>query len=85
MKRMEHLTCFVAGNLALGVANGAVEGAKGAQYLAVARNLTKACFEMYNKMPTGECTRSTPSTAVLVCETLSHLTARGKMCGEAPE
>lgn len=53
---MEHLTCFVAGNLALGVANGAVDGAKGEQYLGVAKNLTKTCFEMYNKMPTGECT-----------------------------
>ena len=50
---MEHLTCFVAGNLALGVANGAVDGAKGAHYLGVAKNLTRTCFEMYNKMPTG--------------------------------
>ena len=58
VQRMEHLTCFVAGNLALGVANGAVTGGKGEQYLAVARNLTRTCFEMYNKMPTGECPRS---------------------------
>jgi len=57
---MEHLTCFVAGNLALGVANGAVDGAKGVQYLGVAKNLTKTCFEMYNKMPTGECTSWAP-------------------------
>ena len=53
VQRMEHLTCFVAGNLALGVANGAVDGAKAAQYLGVAKNLTRTCFEMYNKMPTG--------------------------------
>ena len=52
--RMEHLTCFIAGNLALGVANGAVDGAKGEQYLEVARNLTKTCFSMYSKMPTGK-------------------------------
>ena len=51
---MEHLTCFIAGNLALGVANGAVDGAKGEQYLEVARNLTKTCFSMYSKMPTGK-------------------------------
>lgn len=54
-QHMEHLTCFIAGNLALGVANGAVEGVKAAQYLGVAKNLTRTCFEMYSKMPTGEC------------------------------
>ena len=54
MKRMEHLTCFVAGNLALGVANGAVSGEKAEQYLGAAKNITRTCFEMYNKMPTGK-------------------------------
>ena len=57
MKRMEHLTCFVAGNLALGVANGAVSGEKAEQYLGAAKNITRTCFEMYNKMPTGKHTR----------------------------
>ena len=54
MQRMEHLTCFVAGNLALGVANGAVSGEKADQYLGAAKNVTRTCFEMYNKMPTGK-------------------------------
>lgn len=51
--RLEHLTCFVAGNLALGVHTGAVNGTRAAKYMALARNLTNTCYEMYRRMPTG--------------------------------
>jgi hypothetical protein len=50
---MEHLTCFIAGNLALGVENGAVTGKKAVQYLGVAKNVTRTCYEMYRSMPSG--------------------------------
>lgn len=51
--RLEHLTCFVAGNLALGVHTGAVNGTRADKYMALARNLTNTCYEMYRRMPTG--------------------------------
>lgn len=50
---MEHLTCFVAGNLALGVEAGAVAGDAATRYLWLAKNLTRTCYEMYRHMPTG--------------------------------
>lgn len=53
VQRLEHLTCFVAGNLALGVHTGAVNGTKAGKYMALARNLTNTCYEMYRSMPTG--------------------------------
>ena len=52
-RRMEHLTCFVAGNLALGVHAGAVDGARAEAYLSLAKNLTDTCYSMYHTMPTG--------------------------------
>ena len=45
---------LLAGNLALGVAEGAVTGAKAAKYAEVAANLTYTCWQMYARMPTGE-------------------------------
>ena len=51
---MEHLACYLPGNLALGVAEGAVSGAKGEQYMSAARSLTAACWHMYSEQPTGE-------------------------------
>ncbi len=51
--RMEHLTCFVAGNLALGAHSGAVNGSKADEFLALAQNLTHTCYQMYRQMPTG--------------------------------
>jgi hypothetical protein len=53
VQRLEHLTCFVAGNLALGVHTGAVNGTRADKYMALARNLTNTCYEMYRRMPTG--------------------------------
>ena len=52
-KQMEHLTCFVAGNLALGVSSGAVTGGNATKYLDLAKNLTATCYQMYRHTPTG--------------------------------
>lgn len=60
--RLEHLTCFLPGNLALGVAYGAVSGPKADLYMDVAKNLTYSCWQMYERMPMGGMT-----TCVLVC------------------
>jgi mannosyl-oligosaccharide alpha-1,2-mannosidase len=51
---MEHLSCYLPGNLALGVAEGAVRGKKAEMYAAVAANLTYTCWQMYARMPTGK-------------------------------
>ena len=51
--QMDHLACFLPANLALGVAEGAVRGAKAALYAEVAANLTYTCWQMYARMPTG--------------------------------
>ena len=50
---MDHLACFLPANLALGVAEGAVQGPKAALYAEVAANLTYTCWQMYARMPTG--------------------------------
>jgi hypothetical protein len=50
---MEHLACYLPGNLALGVAEGAVGGEKALQYAGVAEELTHTCQRMYEIMPTG--------------------------------
>ena len=52
-ERMEHLTCFVGGNLALGVQLGAVTGNRAASYLALAKEVTRTCYLMYHNSPTG--------------------------------
>ncbi|DBB01907.1 TPA: hypothetical protein ACH3X1_000502 [Trebouxia sp. C0004] len=51
--RLEHLTCYLPGNLALGVTYGAVNGSKADHYMTVAKNLTYSCWQMYEKMPVG--------------------------------
>ena len=51
--QMEHLTCFVAGNLALGVSSGAVTGQNATRYMNLAKNLAHTCYQMYRHMPTG--------------------------------
>lgn len=51
--KLEHLTCFLPGNLALGVVYGAVSGPKADLYMDVAKNLTYSCWQMYERMPTG--------------------------------
>ena len=53
MPRLEHLTCYLPGNLALGAAAGAVNGSKADHYMEVAKNLTYSCWQMYERMPTG--------------------------------
>ena len=51
--QMEHLACYLPGNLALGVGEGAVRGAKAHLYASVAANLTYTCWQMYERMHTG--------------------------------
>ncbi|ELU12823.1 hypothetical protein CAPTEDRAFT_91917, partial [Capitella teleta] len=46
---MEHLTCFLPGTLALGHMAGVDPG----DHLELAKQLTKTCYEMYRRMPTG--------------------------------
>ncbi|CAK0786405.1 hypothetical protein CVIRNUC_009618 [Coccomyxa viridis] len=53
VRKMEHLACYLPGNLALGVAEGAVGGEKAVQYAAVAEELAHTCMRMYKLMPTG--------------------------------
>ena len=53
LMQMEHLACYLPGNLALGVAEGAVGGEKAVQYASVAEELTHTCMRMYTLMPTG--------------------------------
>jgi mannosyl-oligosaccharide alpha-1,2-mannosidase len=50
----EHLACFFPGNMALGVYTGAVTGAKADEYMRVARAVTYTCWQMYERMPSGE-------------------------------
>lgn len=51
--KMEHLSCYFPGNIALGVAEGAVSGPKAQHYLEVAANLTYTCWQMYERTATG--------------------------------
>ena len=43
----DHLVCFLGGTLALGSYNGMPE-----DHLELGKELTRTCYEMYNKMPT---------------------------------
>lgn len=40
--------------MALGVHMGAVRGAKAARYMQVAAGITRTCWQMYERMPSGE-------------------------------
>lgn len=53
--KMEHLTCFVPGMLALGVTQGAVAGnaTKAARYLSVAADVAETCWHMYDRQVSG--------------------------------
>jgi hypothetical protein len=55
------------GNLALGVAEGAVTGAKAAKYTEVAVNLTRTCWQMYERMPSGARAPPAPARALSAC------------------
>lgn len=46
--RMEHLACFLPGMLALGYLHGFPKN-----HLDVAKNLTRTCYEMYHRSPSG--------------------------------
>ena len=61
---MEHLACYLPGNLALGVAEGAVSGDKAAQYLAAARSLTATCWRMYSQQQTGDPPLCSPESSL---------------------
>ncbi|EDV28003.1 uncharacterized protein TRIADDRAFT_53127 [Trichoplax adhaerens] len=45
--KMDHLVCFLAGNLALGAHNGLP-----AKHLQIGKELTETCYQMYARMPT---------------------------------
>ena len=51
--KMEHLACFLPGNMALGVLEGAVTGDRAARYTTAAVGLTETCYRMYSTQPTG--------------------------------
>ncbi|CAL5226192.1 g9026 [Coccomyxa viridis] len=51
--QMEELACYLPGNLALGVAEGAVMGEKAVQYATIAEELTHTCKRMYSLLPVG--------------------------------
>lgn len=50
---MEHLSCFLPGNLALGVQLGKLDSNRSAQYMEAAEGLAKTCYLMYNCTATG--------------------------------
>jgi mannosyl-oligosaccharide alpha-1,2-mannosidase len=51
--KMDHLACFMAGTLALGVHRGAVKGANAKRHLDAAKGLTDTCTAMYTTQATG--------------------------------
>lgn len=51
--KYDHLVCFVPGMLGLGAHHGAVTGDKADRYMAAAAELTRTCWQMYRRMPTG--------------------------------
>ncbi len=53
LMQMEELACYLPGNLALGVAEGAVVGEKAVQYATIAEELTHTCRRMYSLLPAG--------------------------------
>jgi mannosyl-oligosaccharide alpha-1,2-mannosidase len=48
-----HLTCFLPGNIALGVMSGAVVGEKAEKYLEFSKDMMKTCYQLYNQSATG--------------------------------
>ena len=50
---MEHLACFLPGNLALGVEAGAVGGARARRYLAAAKDIARTCVAAAQATATG--------------------------------
>jgi mannosyl-oligosaccharide alpha-1,2-mannosidase len=51
--KMDHLTCFLPGVLALGVDQEVVQGDLARKHLKAAEDIALTCAEMYLKMPTG--------------------------------
>lgn len=45
--KMDHLTCYLSGTLALGVHNGLPR-----QHLSIAEDLLTTCYQMYARQPT---------------------------------
>lgn len=81
--KLEHLTCFLPGNLALGVAYGAVNGSKAGLYMDVAKNLTYSCWQMYERMPTGRCDHQNCillSLFVTGMDTVAYTSYGGSLC-----
>jgi len=53
VKKMDHLTCFAGGLLALGVKEGAVTGKVATLHLRRAKELAYTCHSMYSRMKSG--------------------------------
>lgn len=51
---LEHLTCFLPGNLALGAKMQAVGASKSQHYLEKAELLTESCWLMYRRTASGK-------------------------------
>ena len=73
--QMEHLTCFLPGNLALGALHGAVATAAFPAYMQAAAAMTETCWQMYERTATGD-----PSTDSLAAE--NHFARRHHACCE---
>lgn len=54
------------------MAEGAVTGAKAAKYTEVAVNLTRTCWQMYERMPSGARAPPTRAPALSACETAAQ-------------
>ena len=66
---MEHLACYLPGNLALGVMHKAVPPPKADRYLQAAADLTFTCWQMYNQTATGE-THAHPDISLFHCRSM---------------
>ena len=51
--KMDHLTCFVPGMLALGASTAAVSPARSVLQMSVAQELLETCCNLYSATPTG--------------------------------
>ena len=67
--QMEHLSCFLPGNIALGVMEQAIGPAKTQAYMQIAEKLTYTCWQMYERTATGTPPSADPSSAaVYACQ-----------------
>ena len=74
-RRLDHLACYFPGNLALGVQQGAIGAEKAPLYMAIAANLTRTCWLMYDRMPSGLLPLTHPLSSIGLqnCQDWLHL------------